>query len=188
MYNKEFKGDVCSHSHSFFLDNFIRKIVQNPKKIIGEYIKDGDTVMDIGCGSGFFSIEMAKMVGNSGRVYAIDLQKQMLEKLEKKLFKQNLTKQFILHNCPQEKIGLKGKIKADFILAYYMVHETPDPIKFLKEIKSMLKKGGKFLLVEPLFHVSKKHFQKLTQDVMDIGFKILDSPSKKGGRSLLLSI
>ena len=92
------------------------------------------------------------------------------------------------HNCPQDKIGLNDDIKADFILAFYMLHETPDHSQFLNEVKNLLKKGGKFLIVEPLFHVSKKHFHKITQEVKNIGFKILDTPSKKGGRSLLLSV
>lgn len=187
VYNKEYKGDVCSHSHSFFLDNFVRRMIQNPKKIVGEYIHEGDTVMDIGCGPGYFSIDMAEMVGKSGKLIAIDLQKGMLEKLEKKAKGRCLEDRIIFHNCLQDKIGLSEDIKADFILAFYMVHETLDPVKFLKEVKSLLKEGGKFLLVEPLFHVSKEKFHQITQDIKDIGFKICATPSKKGGRSLLLS-
>ena len=188
MYNKEYKGDVCSHSHSFFLDNFFRRLIQHPKKIVGEYIKDGDTVIDLGCGPGYFSIDMAQMVGNSGKVYSVDLQKKMLETVEKKAEKKRLTGRIMLHNCPQNKIGLNRDLRADFILAFYMVHETPDPIKFLKEVKTLLKKGGAFLLVEPIFHVNKKHFHKITRDIKDIGFTVLDTPKKKGGRSLLLTV
>jgi ubiquinone/menaquinone biosynthesis C-methylase UbiE len=188
MYNKEYKGDVCSHSHSFFLDNFLRRIIQNPKKIVGSYIKTGDIVVDLGCGPGYFSIDMAKMVGESGKVFSVDLQKEMLEKVRGKAEKYNLADRMKYHNCPQDKIGLNDDIKADFILAFYMLHETPDHSQFLNEVKNLLKKGGKFLIVEPLFHVSKKHFHKITQEVKNIGFKILDTPSKKGGRSLLLSV
>ncbi len=188
MYNKEYKGDVCNHSHSFFLDNFFRRIIQNPNKILGSYIKTGDTVIDLGCGPGYFSIDMAKMVGESGKVFSVDLQKEMLEKVRKKAEKYNLSNRMKYHNCPQEKIGLNDDIKADFILAFYMVHETPDHIKFLSEVKTLLKKGGKFLIVEPLFHVSKKQFYRITQDIKNIGFTILDTPPKKGGRGLLLSV
>jgi ubiquinone/menaquinone biosynthesis C-methylase UbiE len=145
-------------------------------------------VIDLGCGPGFFSIEMAKIVGSEGRVFAVDLQKQMLKKLEQKAAKENLNKQIALHNCSQKKIGLKNDIKADFILAFYMVHETPDHKIFLTEVKTMLKKEGRFLIVEPRFHVNKQHFQEITQDITDIGFKIIDTPAKKGGRSLLLAI
>ena len=188
MYNKEYKGDVCSHKHSFFLDNFFRKLIQNPKKIVGEYIHDGNIVIDLGCGPGYFSIDMAKMVGESGKVIAVDIQKEMLKKVEKKAKKYSLDHRIKFHTCPQDQIGLNEDIKADFILGFYMVHETPDHINFLKEVKTLLKKGGKFLLVEPGFHVSKAHFKKITRDIEDIGFIILDTPSKKGGRSLLLSV
>ncbi len=188
MYNKEYKGDVCSHAHSFFLDIFFRRLFQNPKKIVGEYINKGDIVIDLGCGPGFFSIDMAKMVGYSGQVYSVDLQKEMLDKVEKKAVKQNLSKQITLHNCSQEKIGLNNNLKADFILAFYMVHETLDHLNFLKEIKTLLKKGGRFLIVEPMFHVTKKKFSSINQDITSLGFKILDTPSDKGGRTLLLSV
>ena len=84
MYNKNFKGDVCSHSHSFFLDNFVRRLIQNPKRIIGEYIQKGDTIIDLGCGPGYFSIDMAELTGDTGKVIAVDLQKEMLAKVGKK--------------------------------------------------------------------------------------------------------
>ena len=187
MYNKEYQGDVCSHTHSFFLDNIFRRLLQNPEKIVGEYLKEGDLAIDLGCGPGYFSIDMAKMVGGSGKVFAVDLQKEMLEKARKKAKVLSLEVRMVFHNCPQDRIGLSEDIKADFILAFYMVHETPDPEKFLSEVKTLLKKQGKFLLVEPAFHVSKKQFQEIARTAEKIGFKPLGSPAKKGGRSLLLT-
>lgn len=187
LYNKSYKGDVCHHSHSFALDNFIRRLFQNPKKIAGEYLNSGDTVIDIGCGPGFFSIDMAKIVGPSGKVYAVDLQKEMLDRVQQKMVKQNLTEQIILHQCGQDQINLGNDVKADFILTYYMVHETPDSQQFLQEVKSYLKPGGRFLIVEPLFHVSKKKFEIVADQAAGIGFKSLGRPKKKGGRSLLLT-
>ncbi|MCP4022011.1 MAG: class I SAM-dependent methyltransferase [Desulfobacteraceae bacterium] len=187
MYNKNYKGDVCSHKHSFFLDNFIRRIFQNPKSIVGEYVKENDCVVDIGCGPGFFTIDMAKMVGNKGRVVAVDLQPEMLSKVEQKAKEKNLSQRINFHNCPQDKIGLPKDVKADFILAYYMVHETPSPENFFKEIKTLLKDNGKALIVEPTIHVSKKAFEKIQNDARKAGLKTIDRPAKKGGRSLLLS-
>ncbi len=188
MYNKEYKGDVCSHTYAFFLDNFFRRIFQNPKKIVGEYISEGATVIDLGCGPGYFTMDMARLVGPSGKVIAVDLQKEMLEKTREKAKRLSLEDRITFHNCPQDQIGLNKDIKADFILAYYMVHETPDHLKFLMEIKTLLKEKGKFLLVEPPFHVTKKQFHTIARDAETAGFKILGSPSKKGGRSLLLTI
>ncbi|MBA4392258.1 MAG: SAM-dependent methyltransferase, partial [Desulfobacca sp.] len=188
MYNRDYKGDVCSHTIAFFLDNFLRRMFQNPMKIVGEYITEGNTVIDIGCGPGYFSTDMARLVGPSGKVIAVDLQKEMLEKTRKKAKRLSLEDRIILHHCPQEKIGLNQEIKADFILAYYMVHETPDHVKFFTEVKTLLKKQGKFLLVEPRFHVTKKKFQQITRDVENAGFINLGNPTKKGGHSLLLSL
>ena len=188
MTTTQYKGDVCSIGHSFALDNFIRKIFQNPKKIVGSYINPGDTVIDLGCGPGFFSIEMARMVGSMGNVIAVDLQKEMLEKVKAKTDKYDLYDRMTLHQCNQYSLGIKSNVKADFILAFYMLHETPDQKHFLNEAKSLLKENGKFLIVEPLFHVSKKKFNTMIEDMKDTGFKILDKPSKKGGRSLLLSL
>ncbi len=188
MANTEYKGDVCKHSHSFALDNFIRRFFQNPDKIVGEYINKGDIVIDLGCGPGFFSIDMAKMVGAKGKVYSVDLQKEMLEKVKTKAVRQNLMNQVVLHQCGQDNIGLEENIKADFMLAFYMVHETPDAINFLKEAKNHLKKDGLFLIVEPLFHVPKEKFMTISNHAKALGFKVIGNPKKKGGRSLLLSV
>jgi len=188
MYNKEFKGDVCSHSHSFFLDNFIRRIIQNPKRIIGEFIREGDTIIDIGCGSGYFSIDMATLTGTAGKVFAVDLQKEMLTKVGEKAAAKNLSERIDLHQCDQNRIGLAPETKADFILAFYMVHEIPDPGAFLEQVKELLRPGGKFLLVEPMFHVSKVQFANILVSAIKIGFTQVDMPKRKGGRSVLLSI
>ena len=66
-------GRVCPVERAGSLDNTIRRWLQNPKKILGPYLDEGMTVVDIGCGPGFFSIDMAQMVGKSGRVIAVDL-------------------------------------------------------------------------------------------------------------------
>jgi len=59
---------ICPVRHSGCLNNKIRKLFQNPQKILGNYVKDGMTVLDLGCGPGFFSVEMAKMVGGFGGI------------------------------------------------------------------------------------------------------------------------
>jgi ubiquinone/menaquinone biosynthesis C-methylase UbiE len=188
MYNKEFKGDVCSHSHSFFLDNFIRRIIQNPKRILGDYIREGNTVIDLGCGPGYFSIEMARLAGRTGKVIAVDLQQEMLAKVGKKAAARDLSERIHLHQCDQTRIGLPPGTTADFILAFYMVHETPDTAAFLGQVKELLKPGGRFLLVEPIFHVSKAQFETVLASAGKIGFEPIDRPKGKGGRSVLLSV
>jgi ubiquinone/menaquinone biosynthesis C-methylase UbiE len=176
-------GHVCPYKYSLFLDNWIRKLFQHPKKIVGEYIGIGDTVIDVGCGPGFFSIEMAKMVGDRGRVIAVDLQAEMLAHVGRKARKQGVDHIVEPHRCSADQIGLK--CQADFILAFYMVHEAPEPENLLAEIRTMLKTGGRLLAVEPKWHVSRKHFESMIGAGERAGLKAVDFPEGKGGRGVV---
>ena len=184
VYHKSVGPHVCSHKIGFILDNWFRRVIQNPKKVVGEYIQKGDTVIDMGCGPGFFSIDMAKMVGEEARVIAVDLQEHMLSKVRKKARKHGTMGQMDFHQCESDIIGLN--VKADFILAYYMIHETPDSGAFLTEMGTMLKEKGRLLVVEPKFHVSQKKFETLLRKAEKSGLKALAFPKGKGGRSVLL--
>lgn len=77
--------DVCSYKRAGFFDSKIRKLFQNPNKILSPYIDKGMNVLDLGCGPGFFTLEMANLVGESGKVVAADLQEEMLVKVENKI-------------------------------------------------------------------------------------------------------
>lgn len=179
---------ICSHKMAFMLDNWIRKLFQNPRKIVGEYIKQGDTVIDLGCGPGFFTIEMARLVGSKGKVIAADLQEEMLEHVKRKTAAKNLTGRIEFHRCKSDCIGLQLDKKADFILAFYMVHETPNPAAFFEEVKPLLNKGGKFLVVEPRMHVNREMYGKMIELAENAGFHVLVTPKKKGGHSALFTI
>ncbi len=83
---KKAQGSLCRYSPwtAPFFDNLIRKIFQDPDKIVGPYVRPGMTVMDIGCGPGFFTLAMARMAGPEGRVIAVDMQQEMLDLVKKK--------------------------------------------------------------------------------------------------------
>lgn len=179
-------GHVCPHQISFILDNWFRRLIQHPNKIAGEYIKNGDTVFDMGCGPGYFSIDLAKMVGETGKVIAVDLQESMLKKVKKKAARHGVSDRMEFHQCNASRIGLNEK--ADFILAYYMIHETPDPKVFFLQLRDMLKTNGKLLVVEPKMHVSQTAFRRMIKDAETAGLRVIDRPKKKGGRSVLLGI
>ena len=72
-------GKVCPVERAGRLNNSIRRWFQNPEKILQPYIKEGMIVVDLGCGPGFFTVDMARLVGTSGRVIASDLEEGMLE-------------------------------------------------------------------------------------------------------------
>ena len=182
-------GDkVCGHQNAFMLDNWFRRLLQNPARILRHWIKKGDHVMDVGCGPGFFSIEMARKVGEQGAVIAADLQVEMLDMVKGKADKHELSERMVYHRCMPDRIGLDEGVGLDFILAYYMVHETPDPTVFLLEMKRYLKADGKILIVEPRFHVNRRAFEKLIALVKESGYTILEQPRNIGGRALLLGL
>ena len=176
---------VCPVELSGSLDNLARKLVQNPRKILKPYISEGMTVMDLGCGPGFFTIEIAKMLNNSGKIVAVDLQQGMLEKVKDKIKGTSLEKRIELHKCQEEKIGIEEKF--DFVLAFYMVHEVPDQDKLFNEVRSQLNPLGKFLIVEPKFHVSSKSFEEMIHRSKTVGFEIADRPKVFFSRAVLLT-
>ena len=150
-------GRVCPHQAAFLLDNWLRRLLQPPYKILAGHIKPGDTVVDLGCGPGFFTIPMARLVGAEGTVVAVDLQPAMLAHVRRKAARYGLATRITCHACQPTQIGLE--LASDFILAWYMVHETPDPGAFFREVRTLLKAGGRLLVVEPKMHVSRVGFE-----------------------------
>jgi ubiquinone/menaquinone biosynthesis C-methylase UbiE len=175
---------VCPSEFSGSLDNKLRRWLQNPEKILISYIQPGMTVLDLGCGPGVFTIEIAKLLSGSGKVIAADLQEGMLEIISRKIKGTGLEKIVELHKCQTNSIGVSGKV--DFILAFWMIHEVPDHINLFKELKSILKPGGRILIAEPKMHVTGKAFQKMTSIIEKTGFKISAKPKIFFSRSLML--
>ena len=130
--------------------------------------------MELGCGPGFFTIDIAQMVGNSGQVIAVDLQEGMLQKVRNKIKKTEFEERIILHRCDENKIGISENV--DFVLLFYMVHEVRDKESLFDEIESILKPNGQVLIVEPPFHVSKKAFEDTIKKANDAGLTFVERP------------
>jgi ubiquinone/menaquinone biosynthesis C-methylase UbiE len=165
---------VCPWWCCFTFDNFLRRWLQNPTRVVRPYLKTGDKVLDVGPGMGYFSIPLAKLVGDSGRVIAADLQPQMLNAIQRRAIKAGVEKRIQLHRCRPDQIGVSEKV--DFALAFWMVHEVPDKARFLAEIASIVKPGGLFLLCEPKVHVTGQAFAATLQTALKFGFKVVAKP------------
>jgi ubiquinone/menaquinone biosynthesis C-methylase UbiE len=176
---------VCPAEFSGSLDNSLRRWLHKPQKILGSYIKQGMAVLDLGCGPGVFTVEIAKLVGESGKVVAADLQDGMLKIVDRKINGTALEKRVVLHKCQENSIGLDEKM--DFILAFWMVHEVPDHERLFKELKSLLKPDGRLYIVEPKFHVNRSAFQKMSDELIRTGFRIIERPKVIISRAIILS-
>jgi ubiquinone/menaquinone biosynthesis C-methylase UbiE len=180
------RNRICPVEHAGMLDLNLRKLFQNPKKMLGLYVHEGMKVLDMGCGPGFFTMEIAKMVGETGKVTAADRQEGMLEKLDKKIRKAGIQNIIKLHKCGRDAIGLSEKF--DYILIFYMLHEVPSPSDFLREIKILLKPNGKVFIAEPKFHVSKHDFGVIIEMMKNMGYKIVHEPKILLSRTIVASI
>lgn len=178
MNNKMFDNYQSSHLHpvenALALDGKLRYIFQNPKKILSKHIKPGMTVLDLGCGTGFFTIEIAKLLREKGKVIASDVQKGMLDILRKKLVNNELDKLIQIHNNEENYIGISEKI--DFILAFYSLHEVKYLDRIICELTGVFKPETKILISEQKYHVSKSNFDFIIKRMEKHRFKICEKP------------
>ncbi|MBM2841447.1 MAG: methylase involved in ubiquinone/menaquinone biosynthesis, partial [Bacteroidetes bacterium] len=138
---------VCPWWLGYLLAAPIRKLVHNPVAILGPYIQSGHTVLDVGSAMGFFSLPMARLVGERGRVVCVDLQEKMINGLRRRAWRAGLIDGMDLRVCTPASLhidDLAGTI--DFALAFAVVHEVPDAKRLLSEIHAALKTGGHLLL------------------------------------------
>jgi ubiquinone/menaquinone biosynthesis C-methylase UbiE len=166
-----FKSDnhVCPAAHAGTLDTRLRRLVHKPEVILHDHVREGSVVMDIGCGPGYFSIPMAKMIGDKGKVIAVDLQKEMLHKLKMKAEKMNLNDRFVFHNCTVDDIGISEKV--DFVLTFWMVHEVQNIDIFFQQLIRTMKPGSVYMLVEPKLHVPLERYKEIVNAAAKAGLR-----------------
>jgi ubiquinone/menaquinone biosynthesis C-methylase UbiE len=177
---------TCPSWFSFTLDNFLRKRFHDPAAILRDYIRPGNTVLDIGCGPGYFTIPMASLAGDSGTVIAVDLQGDMLEKMMAKADSLGLGGRIRAVQCKPDDIMVRAK--ADFILTFWMVHEVRNTENFFRQISAVMKQGSRYLLVEPKLHVTGRRYREILESAGRAGLKPQAEPSVSLSRSVLFSI
>jgi ubiquinone/menaquinone biosynthesis C-methylase UbiE len=168
---------ICPWWAGYFLANRLRKLLQNPYKILAPYVKPGMTVLDVGSAMGFFSLPLAEMVGPHGKVVCVDVQPRMLRVLRRRATAAGLAERVETHVSSEDSMGLQGRDTSfDFALAFTMMHEVGNQANFLHEIYRMLKPGAPLLLTEPIKHVSRAEFDRTVSLARQEGFVITDHP------------
>jgi 2-polyprenyl-3-methyl-5-hydroxy-6-metoxy-1,4-benzoquinol methylase len=143
--------------------------------------------MDYGCAMGYFSIPLAKMTGNDGKVYCVDIQDKMLAKLRKRALKHGVSNVIVPLQVGYDYRASDLYRKIDFILLFAVVHEVPDKAGLFNDIYAMLKPGGKVLFAEPPGHVSTDDFTNSINIALNAGLKMMIEKPLKKGLSVFLS-
>lgn len=147
-------------------------------------IKPGDTVCDMGCGNGFYSLKLARLVGERGRVVAVDIQREMLE-----LLKDRAKEEKIGNIVPVLGTTVDPKLPSgavDLVLLVDVYHEFSNPEQMLAAIRKSLKPSGRIALAEfraedpnvpikPLHKMSKAQIMK---EFPANGFKLVEEFDK----------
>lgn len=166
--------EVFSASRAAHLDTPMRRRLYHPERLAERYVKPGDRVLDFGCGPGFFTREFAKRVGESGRVYAVDLQDEMLGIVRGKMESEGLRSRVVTHQCRPDSINLPPDLAHTFDVAFtiFVVHEVPYPSKLFGEIAALLKPGGILFFSEPPILVSGREFRDKIALAERLGFQL----------------
>lgn len=170
--------------HTF--DNPVRRLFHKPEVILRGIVHSGDRCLDLGCGYGYFSVPMAGIAGPEGSVTAADLQPEMLAGVKRRAEKYGVSHLITLHRV--EPAGLNLKETFDIALAFWMIHEVPDPRATLGQIAAALKPGGgRFLLVEPKGHVTRSEFARTVDIAKTVGFTSIAEPAVAFSRAVLFT-
>jgi ubiquinone/menaquinone biosynthesis C-methylase UbiE len=177
---------VAKWYHMILYPDWLRRFHQKPRKFLTELVKPGMKVADIGCGLGFYVREMAEMVGENGRVLAVDFQPEMLNWAKRKTEKAGLFGRIEFIKCRQDDLMLSEPV--DFVLSMWMVHEVPDRDRFFRQIRAVLKPDGQYLLAEPRFHVKKELYETVCDEAETAGLKKIDEPKVGASFAALFTI
>ena len=138
---------VMSAAGSGWLDRPEREEEEQPDQALAALgIKRGMVVADVGAGSGFMSFKMAKLVGLSGKVYAVDIQPEMLEILRTRAQQNKITNvETVLGTDRDPKLPAAA---LDLILLVDVYHEFSHPQAMLDRMRESLKPSGRLVLLE----------------------------------------
>lgn len=153
-------------------------------------VEEGQHVADIGCHEGYFTMHLAEMVGVRGKVYAVDVREDRLEKLNENAKDRNLINiTTILGDYDDPKLP---KNELDVVVIMDTYHEMKDYMAVLAHVKNALKPNGKIVILEKLKSHSKNKSRKeqasahtlsqkfVRKELQEAGFKVIDQVNNMG--------
>jgi tRNA A58 N-methylase Trm61 len=155
----------------------VRKLWEHPRKVLEPWVREGDTVFELGPAMGYFTLDLARLVGPGGRVICSEVQPRMLETLEYRLSQANLRETVDTRlGRPDDPCidDLTGAL--DFAFLHHVIHEVTDPAQIIGRVSAALAPRGKVYLAEPSGHVSQGQFLKEVRMARETGLQVIDRP------------
>jgi ubiquinone/menaquinone biosynthesis C-methylase UbiE len=164
---------VCPWWFGYWLVSPIRRVLEPPHALLAPHVTPGMVVVEPGCGMGFFTIELARMVGDAGKVVAIDVQPRMLAGLRRRVRRAGLAARIDIRLADANRLHLDDLAgAAELAVAIHVVHEVDDPLAFFAELGAVLKADGQILVVEPRHRVLAAEFEGQIQTAAAAGFVV----------------
>jgi ubiquinone/menaquinone biosynthesis C-methylase UbiE len=164
-----------------------RWFTERPESLLGRYVREGMRVLEPGPGMGFFTLPLARMVGSTGRVIAVDIQPAMLDKLEKRAFEAQLEERIEVREAEPDRFTIpEWENTIDFALAFSVVHEVKSAEKFFREVATALRHRGTVFFAEPAGKVSDRQFEKELDAARWAGFVIAEEPYVRRSHAAVL--
>ncbi len=178
---------VCPWYLGYLLASPLRRLIESPERLLGSFVQPGMTVLEPGCGMGFFSLPIAKMIGPDGRLVCVDLQPKMLGGLRKRATRAGVADRIEAVACSPDSLGVSAwNGRVDLALLIHVLHEVPDAAGLLREIYQALRPGGRLLIVEPKGHVSAERFAAQLDVAHGVGFAVDTAASPARALSAVL--
>ena len=139
-------GDPAAYMAA--LEDPDRDVYQKPHEVIEALrLRSGEIVADIGAGSGYFALRLARHVGSSGHVYAVDVSPDMIRRLNERIHEAGLVNISTILASPDNPLLPRP---ADRFLFVNVWHHIEDRARYLALMKKMLKPGGQIVMID--FH------------------------------------
>jgi ubiquinone/menaquinone biosynthesis C-methylase UbiE len=154
---------------------------EEPAKLMAAlHLKPGMTVCDLGCGNGFYTLKLAEAVGPTGKILAVDIQKEMLDMLNKRSAKAGVKNIVPILGDEADPRLPDGVV--DLMLIVDTYHEIDRPVEMLAAIRKSLSKTGRMVLVEfraedvnvPIKILHKMSKAQINKEIPANGFKLVE--------------
>lgn len=175
---------ICPWWMGYLLASPIRRLLEKPENLVGPFVGEGMTVVDYGCGMGFFTIPLARMVGPRGKIIAVDVQEKMLTGLRRRAERAGVSDRIETILADVTRAITDGLV--DFVAVLHVVHELPDPKTFFLDMRRIMKPGARLLIVEPGFHVTEGEFQESVNAAQSIGLHVAEDVVPSRNRNTVL--